>query len=146
MPQAATGLRTRRIRQRVKTRRVGLSTLRDAAATFRPTTLLLLAIWLGLSTGFIELVVFDLRWRFVDRTALSALQLNQHALWMVPLSHTMVFATCGLILALVARLIRALGGRRGALWPLFSVGFRITFHVSRPELDRPGGPGGWDRA
>jgi arylsulfatase A-like enzyme len=124
MPQVATGLRTRPSRQSVRKRRVRLSTVRNAGAAFRPATLLLLAMWAGLATGFIELILFYLRWRFVDATALSALQLNQHALWMVPLAHALIFTTCGLVLTLCAWLIRA---RWAVVTGLYSLCFLSAF-------------------
>src|SRR4029077_16893104 len=114
MTQLATDRRRRIARARAPQVRVASRTLARAVAVLPPTTLLLLAIWLGLATGLIELVEFFVRWRWVDATALSALQLNQHALWMVPLSDAMIFAPCGLVLAIAfghtrARWVAALG-------------------------------------
>src|SRR5262249_34984911 len=78
----------------------GPSQLLDrAAAVLSPANILLVAIWLGISTGLAELAICFVRWRFLDFTALSALQLNQHALWMVPLSHTFLFTACGVTFA-----------------------------------------------
>ena len=68
----------------------------EPAVGFRPANLLAMAVWLGLATGLIELALLYARWRLVDATALSSVQLNQHALWMVPVSHAMVFGSCGL--------------------------------------------------
>ncbi len=61
MSQVGTGLQTRLTLVRARTRRVRLSPVRNAAAAFRPATLLMLAMWLGIATGFIELIVFYLR-------------------------------------------------------------------------------------
>ena len=61
-----------------------LTRIRPSTST-RPSTspgaatLTLMAVWLGIATGLIELITLYLRWRFVDPTALSSVQLNQHA-------------------------------------------------------------------
>jgi arylsulfatase A-like enzyme len=78
-----------------------------AAGLRRPVTMFIVAIWIGLATAAIELFIFWFRWRFVDRTALSSLQLNQHAAWMVPLSESLIFAIAGLAAAIVVRLGRS---------------------------------------
>jgi hypothetical protein len=83
------------------------SALAKPAAVFGASSVMALAIWLGLATGLIELALLDIRWRFVDATALSSVQLNQHALWMVPFSHAMVFTCCGLAMAVMMKFTRA---------------------------------------
>lgn len=77
------------------------------AAGFSPPMIVILAAWMGLATAYVELFLFWFRWRFVDSTALSSLQLNQHAMWMVPLSDAAIFTLAGLALALLARLTRS---------------------------------------
>ena len=128
MPQAATGLRTRRIRQRVQQRRVGLSTLRDAAATFRPTTLLLLAIWLGLVNGIhragrLRPALAVRRPNSIERTAIKpACALDGSAFPCHGLRNVRV------VLALVARLIRAAGwSSRGSMAFVFLSAFALLF-------------------
>ena len=83
------------------------SRLATAVRVFGPLTLFLTAIWAGLVTANLELFVFWARWRFVDRTALSSLQLNQYAPWMVPLSDALIFSLAGLSIAVVAWLTRS---------------------------------------
>ncbi len=73
----------------------------------RPGLFLGLAVTLGLVTGLLELVAHGVRGEFFNSTSLGALQLNQHAIWMVPVSDALVFGSCGLILAALARLTRA---------------------------------------
>ena len=146
MPQVATGLRTRPTLVRARKRRVRLSTVRNAAAAFRPATLLVLAMWLGVATGFIELVVFYLRWRFVDATALSALQLNQHAALdgSARPCHDLHDLRAGPGLVREAR-SSALGGRHGPVRSLVPLGFCVAVDLSRSELDRQCRTGRWDR-
>jgi hypothetical protein len=73
--------------------RVKLSTVRGqfrcetARSPVRPSTLLVLSLSLGLATGLIELILLYVRKHFVDATAISALELNQYALWMIPVSN-----------------------------------------------------------
>ncbi len=74
------------------------------AAAFSPPMIVIVAVWMGLVTASIELFIFWFRWRFIDATALSSLQLNQHAMWMVPLSDAVIFAGAGLGVAVLARL------------------------------------------
>lgn len=81
------------------------------AAGFSPPMIVILAAWMGLATAYVELFLFWFRWRFIDSTALSSLQLNQHAMWMVPLSDAAIFTFAGLALAVLARVT---GSRRVA--------------------------------
>jgi arylsulfatase A-like enzyme len=73
----------------------------------RPRSVLVFAVWLGLATGLLEVVLLFVRRQLLDSSAVSALQLNQHARWMIPISHGMMFGACGLILAAVAALTRS---------------------------------------
>jgi arylsulfatase A-like enzyme len=70
-------------------------------------TLLALSVMLGLATGLLELVVHFIRRQFINSASMGALQLNQHALWMVPVSDALIFGACGLVLAGTAVLTRA---------------------------------------
>jgi arylsulfatase A-like enzyme len=92
-----------------RARKAGLRTggSTRAVAVLGPRTILVVSVWIGLVTAAIECFIFWFRWRFVDRTALSSLQLNQHAGWMVPLSDALIFATAGLAAAVVVRLGRS---------------------------------------
>jgi Sulfatase len=76
-------------------------------ASFSPSAVLIFAIWLGLATGFLEVVLLFVRRHLIDPTAISALQINQHACWMIPLSHCMILGGSGLIVAVVASLTRS---------------------------------------
>jgi arylsulfatase A-like enzyme len=69
---------------------------------FHPVSVLVFSIWLGLATGILEVVALFLRRHVADPTAVSALQLNQHARWMIPTSHGLIFGLCGIALACVA--------------------------------------------
>ena len=73
----------------------------------RPRSVLVFAVWLGLATGFLEVALLFARRLLLDSSAVSALQLNQHARWMIPISHGMMFGACGLILAACASLTRS---------------------------------------
>src|SRR5262249_34950373 len=97
-----------------------------AASAIHPASLLFLAIWLGLATAWVELAVVFVRWRFVDATALGALQLNQHALWMGPLSHASLFGAGGLLLATVRAFTRR---RRVASLGVFGLCFLSAYSL-----------------
>ena len=73
----------------------------------RPSSVLVFAVWLGLTTGLLEVVLLFLRRYLLDSSAVSALQLNQYARWMIPISHGMIFGACGLILAAGASVTRS---------------------------------------
>src|SRR5262249_9041425 len=70
-------------------------------------TMLGLAVLLGLATGLLELTVHFFRRHFINSSSLGALQLNQHALWMVPVSDALIFGICGLLLASAVAIWRA---------------------------------------
>src|SRR5262249_15475387 len=69
-----------------------------------PKAIMTSAVWLGLVTGLLEMAALFARRRLVDSAAVTALQLNQHARWMIPVSHALIFAACGLVLAGMARI------------------------------------------
>jgi arylsulfatase A-like enzyme len=73
----------------------------------RARTLLGLAVLMGLATGLFELTVHFIRRHFINSSSLGALQLNQNALWMVPVSDALIFGACGLLLASAAAMARA---------------------------------------
>jgi arylsulfatase A-like enzyme len=60
---------------------------------------MLLSLWFGLVTGLLELTFVILRKQFVNTAALGALQLNRHAVWMIPAADVMILGALGLILA-----------------------------------------------
>jgi hypothetical protein len=76
-------------------------------AAFPPSIVLVFSVWLGLATGLLEVSLLYVRQYVVDAAAVSALQLNQHAHWMIPISHGMIFGAFGLVLAGVAVLTRS---------------------------------------
>ncbi|MGP0065451.1 MAG: sulfatase-like hydrolase/transferase [Isosphaeraceae bacterium] len=92
--------------------------------SFSAPALLLLAVWIGLATGLIEIFALYVRWRVVDATALSSVQLNQHALWMVPLAHAMVFSSCGLLMAVTVKITR---GRWAVVISVYGLCFLSVF-------------------
>ena len=100
------------VRARLSRRRVaqGTSGRRAPPATkvsLRPRTLVGLAVLIGLATGLIELAMHLARRLFINPSSLGALQLNQHALWTVPVSDALIFGICGLIVAIAATVTRS---------------------------------------
>jgi arylsulfatase A-like enzyme len=72
--------------------------------------LLAQTLWFGLATGLLELVLVLLRRQFGNMAVLGALQLNRHAVWMIPLADVMILGGLGLIFAAGRLLgIRVLG-------------------------------------
>jgi arylsulfatase A-like enzyme len=79
-----------------------LRTSQQVAPALRLANVIYLGAWLGLATGLLEIVILFARRRLIDSTAVSALELNQHALWMIPLSHLIICVPCALLSAAVA--------------------------------------------
>jgi arylsulfatase A-like enzyme len=77
-----------------------------------PLALVLLAAWLGLVTGLLELGLWLAQRRLSGAVTLESLRTNRHVLWMTPVADALMLGACGLVLGLGAR-----------LWPR---------HVSRP--------------
>ena len=75
----------------------------EVRPAFLPSQVLVFSVWLGLLTGLLELVALYARRHFADHEAVTALELNQHARWMIPLSHALILLSCGLPLAGLAR-------------------------------------------
>jgi arylsulfatase A-like enzyme len=73
----------------------------------RASGLLVLAVWLALATGLLEMLLLYARKELIDSTAVSSLQLNQHARWMIPLSHGMIFGAGGVVAAAAVFFTRA---------------------------------------
>jgi arylsulfatase A-like enzyme len=61
-----------------------------------------LTLWFGLTTGLLELTLIFLRRQLVDPATLGALQLNRHAIWMIPASDAMILGAYGVIIAATA--------------------------------------------
>jgi arylsulfatase A-like enzyme len=71
-----------------------------------PLELFPLAILLGLLTGPAEFLGLYTRRHLLDPSAISAVELNRHVLWMLPFSTTLLSASLGLLLAALAFLVR----------------------------------------
>src|SRR5690349_18195630 len=71
-----------------------------------PSAVVLTALWAGLVTGLLELLIIVLKQRWVNAAALGSLQLNRHAIWMIPASDLMILGTFGLIAGASALLLR----------------------------------------
>jgi arylsulfatase A-like enzyme len=102
-----TSVRARLERPRVAREMSGTGALSAAKVPLRLRTVLSLSLLLGLSTGLIELVMHFIRRHYINTSSLGALQLNQHALWMVPISDALIFGVCGFVLAGAAVFNRA---------------------------------------
>ncbi|MBX6312588.1 MAG: sulfatase-like hydrolase/transferase [Isosphaeraceae bacterium] len=71
-------------------------------ASSGPVGLLLLTAWFGLASGLLELgMLFARKW-WKGAGSLGALQLNPHFVGLVPVANLILFAACGLPLALLA--------------------------------------------
>jgi arylsulfatase A-like enzyme len=88
-------------------------------ASLSPRAVILLGLWFGLATGLSELALIVLRKQFVDAAALGALQLNRHAVWMIPASDALILGAAGAILSL-GRVFRIKGT---SLLAVFGLGF-----------------------
>jgi arylsulfatase A-like enzyme len=98
--------RLKRLTSRTDERGSGVGACTQQAKSFlKPGMVFLIAVWLGLATGFLELGFQFANKHLINSDALGAIQLNQHALWMVPVSYGLIFTTCGAFVALLAWLI-----------------------------------------
>jgi hypothetical protein len=88
-----------------------------------PLDLILAAACFGLGTGLLELVLQNCRWFYDPTTRLGDHLVNRHYLWMIPVANVLVFGSCGLMLALAARIWPYAVGRLAAylLWGLASL-------------------------
>jgi arylsulfatase A-like enzyme len=88
-----------------------------------PLDLILTAACFGLGTGLLELVLQNCRWFYDPTTRLGDHLVNRHYLWMIPVANVLVFGSCGLMLALAARILPYAVGRLAAylLWGLASL-------------------------
>ena len=62
-----------------------------------------MAVWLGLVVGLLEVGLLVAQKWLNHVSLIGSLRLNQHYVWMIPLSHLIVFATFGIALELFAR-------------------------------------------
>jgi arylsulfatase A-like enzyme len=72
----------------------------------RPRTLPPFAVAVGLATGLLELATHFLRRLFINHSSFGSLELNPHALWMVPIADALIFGAVGIGLAALAAAIR----------------------------------------
>ena len=73
--------------------------------------LILLSIWFGLVTGLLELGLVHARNHFSGFSSLSALQISRHFPWMIPLANLVLFLGWGVVVVLLGRVWRQIGGR-----------------------------------
>ena len=78
-----------------------------ATAPFRSISILVLAAWLGLAAGLLEVGAIVLRKHTVDLNHLY--WMSRHFVWLIPLANLAIF----LILGLFAAVLNSRGGRRG---------------------------------
>ena len=76
-----------------------------------PFEALAFASWFGISTGLLEVAILFFRKQFTNAAALGMLQMNRHAIWMIPVSEVTVFTLFGILLALVAWRLPAFAAR-----------------------------------
>jgi arylsulfatase A-like enzyme len=69
-----------------------------------PLALVLMAVWLGLVTGLLELGLWLARGHLSGAVTLESLRTNRHVLWMTPVADALILGACGLGLGLGARL------------------------------------------
>ena len=74
-------------------------------------SLMLLSIWFGLVTGLLELGLVYARNHVVGWSTLSALQISRHFPWMIPLANLVLFLGWGLVVVLLGRVWRRIGGQ-----------------------------------
>ncbi len=83
-------------------------------------TVLLLAIWIGLTAGFIDLGLLLIRKRLIEG---DAIRLGEGFPWLIPAGVAVLVLLPGFLLALLARLRRGRGSLGRAVWLLAFVGF-----------------------
>lgn len=83
-------------------------------------TVLLLAVWIGLAAGFLDLAILLIRNRWIEN---ETIHLGEGFTWIIPAGVTALVLIPGLVLALVAGLRRGRASLDRAVWLLFFVGF-----------------------
>ena len=81
---------------------------------------LLLAVWIGLTAGFLDLALLLIRKRLVEG---DAIRLGEGFPWIIPAGVTAMMLLPGLLLAFVALLRRGRNSLRWAVWLLSFIGF-----------------------
>jgi len=105
MIQLATSCLKRRARVTTNREARAGSNPEQAQPILKPGMIFAVAVRWGLATGLLELGLQFARRHLVNSAAPGALQLNQHALWMVPISNGLIFAACGAVVAGMAWLV-----------------------------------------
>ena len=72
---------------------------------------MVVAIWYGLVTGLLELGLVYARNHIVGFSTLSALQISRHFPWMIPLANLVLFLAWGLVVVLLGRVWKRIGGQ-----------------------------------
>ena len=80
------------------------------------TAPIILAVWFGLVTGLLELCLIYTRSHVLGWSSLSALQINRHFAWMIPIANLALFLGWGLVVGLLGR-----------VWPSFGTGCTSAF-------------------
>jgi arylsulfatase A-like enzyme len=85
-----------------------------------PATILLLAVWIGLMAGFLDLGLLIIKKRWIDS---DFFRLGEHFGWIIPAGVLTLVLLPGMVLALIALLRRRRFPLRGAVGLLSFVGF-----------------------
>ncbi len=83
-------------------------------------SVLLLAVWIGLTAGFLDLGLLVIRKRLIEQ---DAIRLGEGFPWIIPAGVAALVLLPGFLLALLARLRRGRGSLGRAVWLLAFVGF-----------------------
>ncbi len=76
---------------------------------FNAWSLFLIAVWIGLLTGWLELPIVLVREWAWPRASLNLIRTNQYFVWMIPASHLLIFTGLGLVIAVLGSVHRGLG-------------------------------------
>ncbi|MBI4589580.1 MAG: sulfatase [Candidatus Rokubacteria bacterium] len=97
-----------------------------------PTRFLLLAVWFGLLTGYLELCVLG-AWKILLRELLFV---SPHAVWMAPVVNVFLFSVPALLLLLLARRWPRLGSLRVVTAVLAFLAFSGALLMFHPKLNK----------
>jgi arylsulfatase A-like enzyme len=70
------------------------------------SALFMMTLWFGLLAGWLELGLVLAQRAVNPHISIDALRTNQHFVWMIPVSHVLIFGVVGLSIALLARFRR----------------------------------------
>jgi arylsulfatase A-like enzyme len=73
--------------------------------------LMVVAIWFGLVSGLLELGLVYARNHLVGWSTLSSLQISRHFPWMIPVANLALFLAWGLLVAVLGRVWKRIGGQ-----------------------------------